>query len=89
MTKLASKHLQKRKTSLKILLDIIGEYHENSITLNGTDKAIYENCFEGVALAYGQDELNGSDLVRLQEAPSIPNLQGVLTHPDELFTSRQ
>ena len=70
---------------IEILLDIIGEHYEKSILVNGADRAIYDNCFEDVALAHGQEELNVSDLVQLRKAPSILNLQDTLTHPDEIL----
>ncbi len=68
-----------------ILLDIVGEYFEQSKPVTGPDRAVYDVCLAGVSSAYEQEELTPSDLKRLQEAPSILNLQGQLTHPDEVL----
>jgi len=68
-----------------ILLDIVGEYFEQSKPVTGTDGAVYHLCLTSVAAAYVNEELTPTDLRRLQEAPSILNLQGQLTHPDEVL----
>ncbi|MBW6167615.1 DUF3883 domain-containing protein [Pseudomonas aeruginosa] len=68
-----------------ILLDIVGEYFEQSKPLTGPDRAVYDVCLTSVATAYEHEELTPSDLQRLQEAPAILNLRGQLTHPDEVL----
>lgn len=68
-----------------ILLDIVGEYFEQSKPVTGPDQAVYDVCLAGVASAHEHEELTPSDLRRLQEAPTILNLQGRLTHPDEVL----
>lgn len=68
-----------------ILLDIVGEYFEQSKPVTGPDRAVYEVCLASVAAAHEHEELTPADLRRLQEAPSILNLQGRLTHPDEVL----
>ncbi len=68
-----------------ILLDIVGEYFEQSKSLAGPDRSVYDVCLANVSAAYEHDELTSSDLRRLQEAPTILNLQGKLTHPDEVL----
>lgn len=68
-----------------ILLDIVGEYFEQSKSLTGSDRAVYDVCLASVASASEHDELTPSDLRRLQEAPTILNLRGQLTHPDEVL----
>lgn len=68
-----------------ILLDIVGEYFEQSKPVTGPDRAVYDICLAGVSSAYEQEELSPSDLKRIQEAPAILNLQGQLTHPDEVL----
>ena len=68
-----------------ILLDIVGEYFEQSKPLIGPDRAVYYSCLASVATAHENEELTQSDLQRLQEAPTVLNLRGQLTHPDEVL----
>lgn len=68
-----------------ILLDIVGEYFEQSKPVTGPDRAVYDVCLASVSSAYEHEELTPSDLRRLQEAPTILNLRGQLTHPDEVL----
>ncbi len=68
-----------------ILLDIVGEYFEQSKPVTGPDRAVYDICLASVATAHEQEVLTSSDLQRLQEAPTILNLQSRLTHPDEVL----
>ncbi len=68
-----------------ILRDIVEEYYEQSKPLTGPDRAVYEGCLMGAASAFEQEELSTTDLRRLQQAPTILNLQGRLTHPDEVL----
>lgn len=68
-----------------MLLDIVGEYFEQSKPLTGPDRAVYDVCLDSVAAAHEHEELTPSDLQRLQEAPTILNLRGQLTHPDEVL----
>lgn len=68
-----------------ILLDIVGEYFEQSKPLTGSDRAVYDVCLASVASAHKNEELTPADLQRLQEAPTILNLRGQLTHPDEVL----
>ena len=70
---------------IDIILDIVGEYFEQSKFLAGPDRAVYDACLASVASAYDQEELPPSDLERLKEAPTILNLRGQLTHPDEVL----
>lgn len=70
---------------IDILLDIVGEYFEQSKPVTGPDRAVYDVCLESVSSAYEREELTPSDLRRLQEAPTILNLRGQLTHPDEVL----
>lgn len=68
-----------------ILLDIVGEYFEQSKPLTGPDRAVYDVCLTSVATAHENEELTPSDLQRLQVAPTVLNLRGQLTHPDEVL----
>lgn len=68
-----------------ILLDIVGEYFEQSKALTGLDRAVYDVCLNSVAAAHEHEELRQSDLQRLREAPTILNVWGQLTHPDEVL----
>ena len=68
-----------------MLLDIVGEYFEQSKPLTGPDRAVYDVCLASVASAHEHEELTPPDLQRLQEAPTVLNLRGQLTHPDEVL----
>ena len=68
-----------------ILLDIVAEYFEQSKPVTGVDRSVYEACFIGVAASDEDEELSASDIRKLQEAPSILNLRGQPTHPDEVL----
>lgn len=68
-----------------ILLDIVGEYFEQSKPLTGPDRAVYDTCLASLASAREGGELTQADLQRLQEAPTIVNLRGQLAHPDEVL----
>lgn len=68
-----------------ILLDIVGEYFEQSKPLTGPDRAVYDFCLASVAAALEHEGLTPSDLQRLQEAPTVLNLRGQLIHPDEVL----
>lgn len=70
---------------IDILLDIVGEYFEQSKPVTGPERAVYEVCLASVAAAHENEELTSSDLRRLMEAPTILNLRGQLTHPDEVL----
>lgn len=68
-----------------ILLDIVGEYFEQSKPLKGADRAVYDVCLASVANAHEKEELTPADLQRLQEAPAVLNLRDQFTHPDEVL----
>ena len=68
-----------------ILLDIVAEYFEQSKPVTGADRSVYEACLIGVAASDEREELGASDIRRLQEAPTILNLVGQPTHPDEVL----
>ncbi len=68
-----------------ILLDIVAEYFEQSKPVTGVDRSVYEACLIGIAASDERQELGTSDIRRLQEAPSILNLMGQPTHPDEVL----
>jgi hypothetical protein len=70
---------------IDILLDIIGEYFEQSKAIAGADRLVYEACLMGVSAADEREEIGTSDVRRLQEAPTILNLTGQATHPDEVL----
>jgi hypothetical protein len=68
-----------------ILLDIVGEYFEQSKPVAGADRSVYDTCLMGVAAADEREEIGAPDIRRLQEAPTILNLMGQPTHPDEVL----
>lgn len=68
-----------------ILLDIVAEYFEQSKPVIGADRSVYEACLIGTSASDEREELGASDIRRLQEAPTILNLVGQPTHPDEVL----
>lgn len=70
---------------IDILMDIVGEYFEQSKPLTGPDRAVYDVCLASIAAAHEHEELTSSDLQRLQEAPTVLNVRSQLTHPDEVL----
>lgn len=68
-----------------ILLDIVGEYFEKSKPVAGADRSVYDACLMGVSAADEREEIGAPDIRRLQEAPTILNLMGQPTHPDEVL----
>jgi hypothetical protein len=70
---------------IDIILLIVGEYFEQAKPLIGQDRAVYDVCLENIAIAFDQQELSVFDLARMREAPTVLNLQGQLTHPDEVL----
>lgn len=70
---------------IDILLDIIGEHFEQSKPVTGADRAVYEACLRGIAESDERAELSTADIRRLQEAPTILNLIGQPTYPDEVL----
>ena len=70
---------------IDILLDIVGAHFERGAPVTGADRAIYDTCLAKVADAHHQDECAPDDLRRLREAPTILNLRGMATHPDEIL----
>ena len=59
---------------IDILLDIVGEYFVQLKPVTGADKSVYEACLNGVATSDEREEIDASDIRRLQEAPTILNL---------------
>jgi hypothetical protein len=70
---------------IDILLDIIGEYFEQSKSLVGADRSVYEACLMGMATSDEREEIDDQYMRRLQEAPTILNLMWQPTHPDEVL----
>lgn len=68
-----------------ILLDIVGEYFEQSKPVAGADRSVYDACLMGVSAADEREEIGAPDIRRLQEAPTILNLMAQPTHPDEVL----
>lgn len=79
------KNTPKVGTSFDIQLDIVAEYFEQSKPVTGADRSVYEACLIGIAASDEREELGASDIRRLQEAPTILNLVGQPTHPDEVL----
>lgn len=70
---------------IDILLDIVGEYFEQSKPVAGPDRSVYDACLIGVSASDEREEIGAPDIRRLQEAPTILNLMGQPTHPDEVL----
>ena len=68
-----------------ILLDIIGDYFQQAKSVEGTDRSVYDACLLGMAQLEEREEAGTLDLKKLQEAPTILNLNGKPTYPDEVF----
>lgn len=74
------------KDFVDILLEIVGKFYEQAKSLEGQDKAVYEACLAGASTADEQKETGmAEEIRRLQEAPTITNLLGEFTHPDEVL----
>ena len=67
------------------LLDIVGAHFERCAPVIDADLVIYDMCLVKVADAYDRDECTPDDLRHLREAPTILNLGGMATHPDEIL----
>ena len=70
---------------IDILLDIVGEYFEQSKAVAGADRSVYDACLMGVSASDEREEIGAPGIRRLQEAPTILNLMGQATHPDEVL----
>ncbi|AOW15537.1 hypothetical protein LPB72_07195 [Hydrogenophaga crassostreae] len=70
---------------IDILLDIVGEHFEKSKAVHGSDRSVYESCLTGASALDERGEISASDFQRLQKAPTILNLNGQPTHPDEVL----
>ena len=84
-TAIGVKNAPEGRDYVDILLDIVGEYFEQSKPVAGVDRSVYEACLTGVSAADDREEIGAPDIRRLQEAPSILNLMGQPTHPDEVL----
>lgn len=84
-TAIGVKNAPEGRDFIDILLDIVGEYFEQSKSITGPDRAVYDACLMGVSLADEREEISALDIRRLQEAPTILNLLGQPTHPDEVL----
>ena len=68
-----------------MLLDITGAHFERSEPVAGADRTVYDTCLAYVAGAHGREELESNEIRLLREAPTILNLEGVPTLPDEIL----
>ena len=84
-TAIGVKNAPEGRDYVDILLDIVGEYFEQSKPVAGADRSVYDACLIGVAEADEREEIGAPDLRRLQEAPTMLNLMGQPTHPDEVL----
>jgi hypothetical protein len=84
-TAIGVKNAPEGRDYVDILLDIVGEYFEQSKPVAGADRSVYDACLMGVAAADEREEIGPPDIRRLQEAPTILNLMGQPTHPDEVL----
>lgn len=84
-TAIGVKNAPEGRDYVDILLDIVGEYFEKSKPVAGADRSVYDACLMGVSAADEREEIGAPDIRRLQEAPTILNLMGQPTHPDEVL----
>lgn len=70
---------------IDILLDVAGAHFERCAPVAGADRTIYNTCLAHVAAAHERDECSPDEMRRLREAPTILNLGGMATHPDEIL----
>lgn len=84
-TAIGVKNTPEGRDFIDILLDIVGEYFEQSKTVAGADRSVYDVCLMGLEASYEIDKISAPDIRRLQEAPTILNLMGQPTHPDEVL----
>lgn len=84
-TAIGVKNAPEGQEFVDILLDIVSEYFEQSKPIVGSDRAVYDVCLVGVFATDEREELTSFDFRRLQEAPTILNLVGRPTHPDEVL----
>lgn len=82
-TAIGVKNAPEGRDFIDILLDIVGEYFEQSKAVAGADRLVYEACLMGMSAADEREEIGAPDIQRLQDAPSILNLMGQPSHPDE------
>jgi len=84
-TAIGVKNAPEGRDYVDILLDIVGEYFEQSKPVAGADRSVYDACLMGASAADEREEIGVPDIRRLQEAPTILNLMGQPTHPDEVL----
>jgi hypothetical protein len=84
-TAIGVKNAPEGRDFVDILLDIVGEYFEQSKLVSGADRSVYDVCLMGVSVSDEREEIGASEIRRLQEAPTILNLLGQPTHPDEVL----
>ena len=84
-TAIGVKNAPEGRDYVDILLDIVGEYFEQSRPLMGADRSVYDACLMGVSASNEREEIGIPEILRLQEAPTILNLLGQPTHPDEVL----
>lgn len=82
---LGVKNAPEGKDYVAILLDIVGEYFEQSKPVRRTDRSVYDACLLGLSAADERGEIDALDIQRLQEQPTILNLLGQPTYPDEVL----
>lgn len=82
---LGVKNAPEGRDYVDILLDIVGEYFEQSKPVERADRSVYDACLMGVSAADEREEIGVPDIQRLQKAPTILNLMGQPTHPDEVL----
>ena len=68
-----------------LLFDLTGAHFERSARVVGTDRTVYDTCLAAVAAAHEREECGAADLRRLAEAPTVLNLAGMATLPDEIL----
>ncbi len=84
-TAIGVKNAPEGRDYIDILLDIVGEYFEQSKSVVGPDRSVYEACLMGISTSDECEEIGTPDIRRLQEAPTILNFMNQPIHPDEVL----
>jgi hypothetical protein len=84
-TAIGVKNAPEGRDYIDILLDIVGECFEQSKSVVGQDRLVYEACLIGISTSDEREEIDADDIRKLQKAPTILNLMGQPTHPDEVL----
>lgn len=70
---------------IEVLLEISQEYTQSHSPLDEQSLAIVMHCWENLSAALEQKRFTADDLSGLKDHPVIPNIQRMLTRPEDIF----